>query len=156
MKRAQTEIVGIVFIVLILVIAGFFMIVVRTNKEESLSSEYVNPELAQSFLNVILDTKTEINSEVSDILLDCAQGRNDACGANADCCEYARQTISNALKITLGEWKKPYKFSVKNRKTGQKLIPDIPENSVCDDAAEKYPPSFRYLNTLEIRLDICK
>lgn len=153
-SKAQTEIVGIVFIVLILVIAGVIMIGMRLNREEPVSQGYIDPELAQSFLNVILKTKADNNAVVKDILEACYDGRHDLCGGN--CCEYGRKTISNALQATLGKWKKPYRLTITNRRTGQKLIPDIPENSECDEFADKYQPSYRYISSLELRLDICK
>ncbi len=157
-KKAQTEIIGIVIIVIILVIAGFFMISQRLKKQSSPSDSFIDPKLSQSFLNTLMNTKTEKNVIVSDIIKDCYSNRNDLCSSSnvKDCCEYAHDTIQNALDATLGEWQKSYRLTIEKNK--QKKIDDI-STSGCNAFSEKEQPGFYYVPPpppIIVRLDICK
>ena len=140
-KKAQTEIIGIVVIVIILVIAGFFMISQRLKKQTSPSDSFVDPKLAQSFLNVIMKTKTENNMKVSEMIQNCYKNRNDVCSSSTvtNCCEYAHDTIQNALEATLGEWQRSYRFTIE--RGSDKKIQDI-STPGCDKFSEKNSQGF--------------
>lgn len=158
-KKSQIEILGVAFIVIILVIAGMFMINMRLNKKPQETSTLTDPELAQSFLNAIMNTKTEKNIIVSQIIKACYEGRHDFCGSTStsDCCEYAYHTLRNALEATLGEWKRSYRLTV--IRGNDKRISDIPENGECDDYSEKEQPGVYYIvppPQIVVTLDICK
>ncbi len=156
-KKAQTEIIGVAIIVVILVVAGFFFISMQSKKQSS-SQGFTDPELAQSLVNAIMNTKTENNMVVSDMIKDCYK-RNDFCKSTvaSDCCEYARQTMANALESTLGKWKRSYRLTV--IKGSDKRIKDIPENSECNEFSEQEQPGISYIpppQLIIITLQICK
>ena len=117
-KKSQTEIIGVAVIVLILIIAGFFMLSQRLKKRVSQADSFIDPKLSQSFLNSLMNTKTEKNVIFADIIKDCYSNRNDLCSSKdvKDCCEYAHDTIKNALEATLGAWKKPYRLTIEKNK----------------------------------------
>ncbi len=157
-KKAQTEIIGVAVIVLILVIAGFFIFGQRLKPRKSQAGSFIDPKLAQSFLNSLMNTKTEKTVVVQDIIKDCYSNRNDLCASDniKDCCDYASKTIKNALDATLKSWKKPYRLSIE--KNNEKKIPDITYGN-CNSFSEKEQPGFYYIPPpplITVRLDICK
>ena len=160
MKRAQTELLGVVVIVLLLVVAGTFLLVNSMKNNNTDASSYVDPELAHRMLHALMNTKTEKNVIVADIIEDCYSNRNDLCGSATtdDCCSYAEATMSKALEETLKKWGRIYRLTVK-RGSEQPKIPEIPESSTCNDKAEKEQPGTYYIPTyptIVITLEICK
>jgi hypothetical protein len=156
-KKAQTEIIGIAIIVLLLVIGLFFMIGQRLKPKDSQKGSFVDPKLAQSFLNSLMKTKTAQNVIVSDIIKDCFSNRKDLCGSSKNCCEYAEETMKNALEATLLKQERSYRLTVE-KKGADKLIADIATEG-CGDFSEKEQPGFYYIPPpppIIVRLDICK
>jgi hypothetical protein len=158
-SKAQTEIIGVAIIVIILVVAGFFMIRMRMNTTTLTSNSLTDPELAQSMLNAMMNTKTEKNVIISDVIKDCYSNRNDLCGSttSSDCCQYAYDTMKNALTATLSNWSRSYKLTV--IRGTEKRINDIPENSKCNDYAEQEQPGVYYIpppQPIVVTLQICK
>jgi hypothetical protein len=158
-KKAQTEILGVAIIVIILVIAGAFMLRMSLSKKESQLESYVDPEVAQSFLNALMNAETERTVEVSQIIRDCYDGQNDLCRETGSCCEYAYITMRNALDATLGEWGRIYRLTVRKGDEPLPRIRDIPEGSECDDLAQKEQPGFYPIPSspiITVKLEICK
>ena len=156
-RKGQTEIIGIVVIVILLVIGLFFMIGQRLKPKDSQKGTFVDPKLAQSFLNTLMNTKTAQNVIVSDILKDCYSNRKDLCGSMKNCCAYAEETMKNALEATLLKQERSYRLTVE-KKGSEKLINDIATPG-CGDFSEKEQPGFYYIPPpppIIVRLDICK
>ena len=154
-KRAQTDLLGVAVIVIILIIAGIFMIGLRLAKNNNSRRSFEDPELAQSFLSTLMKTKTEKNVIVSEIIKDCYSNRNDICGSTttSDCCDYAYHTMRNALEATLGNWSKNYRLTVSAG--NDKRIDDIPTNSPCGDFSEEAHIGNYYIpNTPQIVLTL--
>lgn len=146
-KKAQTEIIGLIIIVIIIVIAGSFFFIRAMRPVESNQGAYENPKMSQSFLNTIMNTKTEKNVIVSDIIKDCySPAKNDLCGSSttSDCCNYAYATISNALKHTLKEWGKEYRITIRKQGYANK-IDDIFSSDKCHENAPQGQPGFYYI-----------
>lgn len=157
-RKSQIEILGVAFIVIIIVVGAMFMIGMRLNKKAPESNTLTDPELAQSFLNAIMNTKTEKNIIVSQIIKACYEGRHDFCGSTttSDCCEYAHKTLVNALEATLGEWKRSYRLTVV--RGSDKRITDIPENGPCNDDSAQMQPGVYYIvppPQIVVTLNIC-
>jgi hypothetical protein len=158
-KKAQTEIIGVAIIVIIIVVGGLVLLTMKSNKQVPTDS-FTDPELAQSMLTAILNTKTERNIEVREIIKKgCYENRNDMCGSTStsDCCEYARKTMENALQATLGKWGRSYRLTIV--RGNEKRIGDIPENSKCNEFKEQEQPGISYIPPppqIVITLEICK
>ena len=155
-KKAQTEILGVVVIVIILIIAGGFMIGLSARKKTLPSDSFIDPELAQSFVYTIAKTKTEKNVIVSDIIEDCHSNRQDLCG-NVDCCDYAYDTIKNAMDATLGNWSRKATLSI--TQLNNKQIDDVIINGGCGDFDEQEQPGYHYITTrphIVMKLQLCK
>ncbi len=147
-NKAQTEIIGLVIIVIIIVIAGSFFFIRAMQPQESSQNQYENPKLAQSFLNTLMNTKTEKNVIVSDIIKDCySPAKNDLCGSSttSDCCNYAYATISNALDHTLSEWGKEYRLTVRKQGFSDSKIEDVFSSEKCHKNAPQGQPGFYYI-----------
>ena len=157
MRKAQADIIGVIIIVILLIIGGVFMFTQMMKPRPSATQSFVDPKLAQSFLNTLMNTKTYKSVIVSDIIKDCYSNRNDLCGQTSNCCEYAESTMTNALAATLGKWEKKYHLSVTRDGAGSKVGP-ISEGG-CNQFSEKEQPGFYYIPPsppIVIRLDICK
>jgi hypothetical protein len=158
-KKSQMEIIGVVIIVIILIVAGLFFLRARASKKVSTTDTFTDPKMAQSFLNTLMNTKTEKNIIVSDIIKDCYSNRNDLCGSTSttNCCEYAYSTMTNALEATFGEWKRSYSLTIV-RGTERK-IKDIPENPDCTPDSEQEQPGIYYIpppTPIVVTLRLCK
>jgi len=161
MKRAQTEIIGVIVIVIILVIGGLFMIRLSFNRESFDTDSYVEPEMAQSFLTALLNTMTDLNINLRHVIVACHENTHHYCrhSETGNCCRYAERFMTNALEATLGEWGKDYRLSV--RQGDDQKINDIPQNSRCaSDFVEKEEPGSLDIPNLgnpdiEIKLEIC-
>lgn len=146
-KKAQTEIIGLVIIVIIVVIAGSFFFIRAMKPPESNQASFENPKLSQSFLNTLMNTKTEKNVVVSDIIKDCySPAKNDLCGSSttSDCCNYAYATISNALDYTLGKWGKEYRLTIRKQGSADK-IEDFFSSDECNENSPQGQPGFYYI-----------
>ena len=154
MKQGQTEIIGVAVIVIILVIAGTFMIISNSPKDSQITPAS-DAKIAQSFLYTLMNTKTQTSLIVSQIIKDCYD-KPDRCGIN--CCDYAETTMNNALKATLKDWEKDYRLQV--YKGTDKRIPIITNNYECNDDAPKEEPGYYHIpdiggEWITVKLDIC-
>ena len=158
--KAQTEIIGVVLIIVILVIGGLILITINMNKKKASAQTILDPKLADNFLFAILNTKTEKNIILADIIKDCYNNRNNICGTTttSDCCIYAEKVLTNTLDATLGNWSRSYLLKI--RRGNEERINDIPENSKCQgDYVEKEQTGTYYIPStppIIVTLDICK
>lgn len=132
------------------------MLSTRLKSKDSQKNAFVDPKLAQSFLNSLMNTKTEKNVIVSDIIKDCYSNRNDLCGPTGDCCGYAAETMKNALIATLGDWDRSYKLTVRRGSEPSK-IDDIGTPD-CGKFSEKETPGYYYIPPpppIIVKLEIC-
>jgi len=159
--RAQTEIIGVMVIVIILVLGGVFYLSFSLNKDDPASVSFVDPEQAQSFLTALLDTKTKKDMDVSEVITACYNDDHHYCGqtSTSDCCNYGELVITNALEATFGEWGKDYWLTIEQN--GIFKIPDdrdaISNTLSCN---ENEQPGKRVLPNLGrpiiVTLKICK
>ncbi|MEK6916531.1 MAG: hypothetical protein AABW92_02200 [Nanoarchaeota archaeon] len=154
-KKAQTEVIGIAIIVLILVIAAAFILSQKLKQKAPDSASFIDPKIAQGFLNTILKVKTEKNIVVSDVISYCHEAKKrDLC--DGDCCNYAHDTIKNALDASLKKWQREYYFTIRQGNT--MLIEDISAQN-CGIYSEKKQPGFNYIPAfpqITVSLYLCK
>jgi len=125
-KNAQTEIFGLVIIVLIITIAMLFYLSFKTNPDnptkKTLYQEYAYNEIATSFAQTLLHTYvSDCRATVSELIIDCGslRGRRIVCADGRNSCEALNDTIVYIKNETLDEWNYPYGLSLKldsNRK----------------------------------------
>ena len=129
MKRGQMEMIGLVFIVLLITIGMLFF--VRFSLDESESKKvYTRSGLATSTMSAIMKTTIDGNYYYcrppflvssphltlgTDLLQDCAKWFPNSisdykCG-NKHSCVFLNETITTLLNDTLGQWGKNYEYT---------------------------------------------
>ena len=114
-KKAQTEIVGLVIIVLIITVAMMFYLDFKTKPEnqvkKTLYQEYAYNEIATSFAQSFLQTYVQdCDATIEELIVDCGslRGRRIQCTNNLNSCEEVNKTLITIKNATLDEWNYPY------------------------------------------------
>jgi hypothetical protein len=171
MRKAQFEIFGVVLIVIIIVLAMFFMIGTTLKKPKDITQSYVDAELGQNMLNSMLKMNLEDcgGKTFTDIINDCKNGIDNSCSSHANTCLYVKELSYDVLENTLGKWNKKYRFRILKTAGASEndILKDIAMGSVetvtndddCDDFALKETPGVQPLpgaSPVKVQLDICK
>ena len=154
-KKSQAEIIGLVIIVLLITMGLLFFVKFGIlDKEDDIKGSFIDSELANNMVDVLLKTTTDCKeSSVTDLFQDCAAfNKIDCNGMNSY--EKLNQTIDIIFGKTLEKWKKSYEFRA-YRGSEQILEKNYGEcNRYSNRESKTYPiPTDR--GTLFITLDIC-
>lgn len=123
MKRGQTEIIGLVIIVLIITIGLLFYVSSATNEDITntggeLYDSYSKSELSTSFLQTLLHTDVaECQASYEDVVKDCGRGRNKL--RCLDSCAQAKIVLEDVMNTTLNVWDYPYELAIHYSNTKQ-------------------------------------
>ena len=152
--KAQTEVLGVVIIVILLIIGLVFMLASRRNSSVDNKHEYLDSVLSQSLLSVMLQANTECGPDLMTIIQDCYD-KNEKCpGMNS--CDYATEKIKEILDGTLMQWSKPYLFHVKKKQDEKIRL----SSDKCSELSEKSSSGLIFIpsekNNIAVTLDICK
>ena len=124
MKKAQTEMLGIAIVVILISIGILFIVsnAMKSSSAKNQKTEFSERQLATNILASILSTSTECqNDRVSTLMIDCGSGDTGrlcggenvsgvAIGWTDQPCIYLKDVITVMLNETLGKWKKKYQF----------------------------------------------
>jgi hypothetical protein len=154
-KKAQTEIMGLVIIVVLVSLAMLFVVQFVVLKEPStLKKTYTHKQLAANTLNTLVRTTTMCKGqEINQLLRDCAayssSGGIILCENGQGSCEFVRNAIYEILHNTLDAWNKEYAFYAS--------IADIGfSNGNCTGERQtKINPIPTDAGVMTLRLDIC-
>lgn len=118
-KKGQTEIIGLVIIVMIITIAMLFYLNFTTNtgnpNKKTLYQEYSYNELATSFVQSYLETYvSDCRATVEELIVDCGslRGGRIRCGPQSSC-EKLKDITIEIKNETLDVWDYPYGLQVK-------------------------------------------
>ena len=118
-KKGQTEIIGLVIIVIIITIAMLFYLSYTTNSDnptkKTIYQEYAYNELATSFAQSFLETYVwECQATVEELMVDCGslRGGRIRCGAYTSCQKLNLVAI-DIKNATLDAWNYPYGLEIK-------------------------------------------
>ena len=117
MKKAQTEIIGLVIIV-ILVILGITFVAkfMLSNEPVKYKEEFTQSELASNMLNTFLQTTSTCESfSMTELLQDCVENKMIFCDTSEgtkDSCDYVEQEARTIFDATLEKWNMGYEFKV--------------------------------------------
>ncbi|MBT4647425.1 hypothetical protein HOC11_04100, partial [archaeon] len=120
-KKAQFEIFGVVLIVIILVLAMFFMIGNSLKKKKDITQSFTDAELGQNMLTSLMRMQVEDCSAdtFAGIVKFCVNEMHDQCGSQVNTCQYIKELLKNddpnnpgIFDETLEEWGKKYRFSI--------------------------------------------
>lgn len=165
-KKAQTEIMGLVIIVIIITIGFFLTISLKPIKtEKPLVQVYGDEKLASDFLITLLETQTNCRqTSIKNLAIDCIKENYTGIG-DYDCgektCEYLNETIQNITNKTLTKWNYAYKLTLEYQgPQGKKTLIDI-KNNDCDENKPQITPGVQPLplirtpGTAQFILRIC-
>ena len=112
MKKAQTEILGLAIVVVLVVIATVLVVRFGFKQTEDVRSSFTNSEEASNFLNTFLKTSAKDCRQLSmtELLQDCAQGNGLICDNLEDSCAFVKSAANTIFLGTLGAEKKKYGF----------------------------------------------
>lgn len=154
-KKSQAEIVGLAIIVILITIGLLFFVKFGIlNKKDDIKGSFIDSELANNMIDVLLKTTTDCKgSDVSDLFQDCAAFNNIDCdGMNSY--EKLNETIDKIFSKTLEKWKKSYEFSA-YRGSEQIMKRNYGNCNRYSNRESKTYPIPTDKGTLFITLDIC-
>jgi len=157
MKKAQTELIGLAIIIVIITLALLFYLRLSSNNtEEPVKNDFITTKLASNLLSVVLRTTDECQDlEIKELFQACAEEITSIqyCDTN-DPCERATYLVKNEIFAeTVDTWGMPYFFTAKlglDTKIG-------PLGTACPGPkqTEIYPiPTDR--GPMMLRLEICQ
>ena len=170
-KKSQTEIMGIVIIVILFSIGLLFAIkYVVLKPQTDVKKSFLQAELSSNTLNAMLYTNVKEcgTADMRDLFKDCG-GLSPEIDCEPlgspfnegipDSCYYLNQTITNILNQTLNVWRVAYLFTTNNN-IGEPLasIGEITGNIECTLEQEGRPQEFQLptsSGTLRILLKVC-
>jgi len=112
-KKSQTEMMGLVIVVILITLALLFVIsFVVLRKPSTIRKQYTQSEIAANTLNALLETTTPCNKQkIRELLDDCASnppGTIYCSGLYS--CDYVERIINNIFKETLIAWNIDFEF----------------------------------------------
>jgi hypothetical protein len=159
-KRAQMEILGLAIVVVLLTLVALISLKFFTNKQPStIRKEFVDSELAGSFLSTLMKTSAGCKkTNFAELLQDCAGGLHSVkCDSPnfQDSCDFARAKITDILQSSLGTQNEYYDFTAKT--SFADIMKNI--NNYPQDFHPKTIESKQFLlplnpGTLVVKLDI--
>jgi hypothetical protein len=174
-RKSQTEIMGLLVVIILLAIAMLFTVNYMIHKKPSTAEEtYTESQTASNILSSILKTSTPWNgsnplycsrAEFTDLLKDCARFQEIVCKNGENSCDYANEHITEMLQETLAKWNVAYRFRAWN--TADESKPLIyTENLGCNETnigpdmlyssrETKIQPIPLNPGTLMVQFDIC-
>jgi competence protein ComGC len=118
-KKAQSELLGFVIVVLIISVGLLFVVgfMVMNAKNASTRTAFTDKQLAVNLNKALLQTTSECDGkQVKDLIVDCADRKAILCqmpnGQRAFSCEYLEYQIPKLLSLTLDEWGAVYEYKI--------------------------------------------
>jgi hypothetical protein len=161
-NKAQTEIFGLVIIVILLAIGLLFAVVILTNTPTTEVARVKESVQAANFLNTMMGT-TSVGCgkrSVRELLQNCAVATKDWVGATVcedgrNTCELAEVMMRQMLQQTLGKWGKNYRLYL----NGTEAVEEISiEQGPCEGEREgsTRPEKIRAGLDITLTLHICQ
>ncbi|MFP4118437.1 MAG: hypothetical protein ACLFTH_00090 [Candidatus Woesearchaeota archaeon] len=163
-RKAQSEIIGLVIIVLIVSMAMLIYLSSQAEKAEddqgaNLQKEYAYNELAMSFLDTLVDTSV-CNVDVDKLVRDCGSQQEIVCNDGMTSCEKLNQTIVKIKNKTLDVWDYPYGLIIHYPENNQEDFKYIYQNCTNETTGRSAPGwipiSLHPRGTAMIELGICE
>ncbi len=155
MKKAQSEIMGLAIVVILLILGMTFVIRFMASKEPvDYKKQFTQSELASNMINTFLkSTSRDCNGlSMTELLQDCGQSRGIICGNDMDSCEYVEDTAQFVFSNTLEAWKMDYEFKA----FADEEEPIFTLGKTClGSKKSKLFPIPTASRTLFVKLDIC-
>ncbi len=154
MKKAQTEIIGLAVIVLLVSIAILFALQFIIMKQPTdITKEYTYKELAANTLSTALKTTTDCNNmQLDQIVTSCILGESTLpCSPYQNPCIYATEVFNEIFDNTLEKWNMNYYLLI----SGTQSSPQITIGTPCTGETTPSSPCCPLPNSIMAKLDIC-
>jgi hypothetical protein len=174
-KKSQTEIMGLLVVIILLAIAMLFTVNYMIHRKPLTAEQtYTESQTASNILSSLLRTSTPQDSDnplycsradFTELLKDCARFQEIMCKDGKNSCDYANEHMAEMLQTTLAEWNIPYRLRAWNTADESKPIVHI-ENLECNETnigpdriysgrEVKIQPIPLNPGTLIVQFDIC-
>lgn len=116
-KKGQSEIMGLIVIVVILTVAMLVYVSYSASQPQSskgsLYKEYAYNELATSYVDTLLDVSIPNcgRTTFEDLLVNCGTKNTVVCG-NLNSCDYVAKLVDSISSQTLQLWEIPYSLQI--------------------------------------------
>ena len=154
-SKAQTEIMGLAVVVILLVVGMTFVIRFMLSKESvEYKKQFTQAEIASNMLNTFLKSNSrDCNGlTLTELLQDCTQTKSIVCENGIVSCDYVKETAASIFGQTLEEWKVSYELKA----FLQESSPLIALGKPCPASKKsKTFPLPTSSGTLFVKLDIC-
>lgn len=112
MKKAQTEILGLAIVVVLVIIATILVVKFGFGKPTNARNDFTSSQETSNIINTFLRTSADGCGQVTmtELLQDCAQGTGLMCNNGEDSCGYVTSAATTILSGTIGAEKKKYEF----------------------------------------------
>lgn len=154
-RKAQTEIIGLAIIVILLVLGMAFVVRFMLDKEPAgYKRQFTQAEISSNMLNSFLKAKSRDCSGLSmtELLQNCAESRSITCENGMDSCGYVEDAASYIFSQTLEQWN----FAYELRAFQQEDNPIFALGQACpSDKKSKTFPIPTAAGTVSLRLDVC-
>ncbi|MBS3128305.1 hypothetical protein J4410_04125 [Candidatus Woesearchaeota archaeon] len=163
-SKAQTEIMGLVIVVILIALGVLFALRFSLSDDKTdIREEVVESELAAHMLNAMVSTTTSCNNRnpitLAELYQDCSLTNRIRCDSGRNACEEAKNITTIMLQETLNVWKEKYHFQMAGSASQTaKLALNITNTvSGCGRLFErKAIPLPTQVGTVILQLDICK
>jgi hypothetical protein len=153
-RKAQTEIMGLAIVVILLILGMTFVVKFLLSKEPTdYKQQFIHSELATNMINTFLKTVSKDCNGLSmtELLQDCGQSESIICDGQLSC-SYVENEAQFILSKTLESWKVPYEFKAFQ----QEENPIFALGSPClSNKKSKTFPIPTTSGTLFVKLDVC-
>jgi hypothetical protein len=119
MQRGQTEIVGLIIIVLLVTMGFLFYLISVTNQDitggsKQLYDSYTSNEQSTSFIQALLNTNIPAcRATFEDVIVDCGRSAGNLnCQGGMSSCQWVEDVSEEVLADTLQIWGGPHGYSV--------------------------------------------
>jgi len=159
LKRSQTEIFGLAFIVILLTMGIFFGLFFFVGKKPP-PSKGVESVLAANWLNAALNTVDEEcqDATLRELYQACAQTNTLLCSTGDKACQRAAFVSQSMLDSTFGEWNRQFNIRVRQ---GDNQIPELDDVGEACTLRQSRETKTQFValpgqTPLKVRLDLCR
>ena len=158
-KKSQTEIAGLIFIMIIITIALYFIVSLKTtptsNKPVVVSAQL--KDVSKNFILTLIKTSSSCGQPLTDYITDCSLGLGKLVCEGKDSCHYLNETIKTILDQTLNERNMKYELNISYKDEtityyNQECGPEMEKPSVGIQPVTLYPYA---KDTALITLGVC-
>ncbi len=163
--KGQMEMIGLVIIVIIVTMAILFYVSYSVNSsksgKKSVYSEFVDVELANSFVSTLLQTSVEGCSDVQvrNLVKDCGTNPRQVCpGINKNSCQLLEEIVLEVINETFDVWQYNYWFTIDFNNTNpiELNTTDCSDVSVGQSSPASFPiPYYPSPRGAVVELGIC-